>query len=107
MNFFVIPLRPLRSLRELFLFHAKLAKHAKNGKVGAVIASLLLAVAGGSAQMARKPSPTREPAGFVATSKSDKNSLPKIATQADFDSLARTYHQGTPYALPHVMFAID
>jgi hypothetical protein len=60
-----------------------------------------------AAQMARKPSPTREPVGFVAQSKTDKNSLPKIATQADFDSLARVYHQGTPYALPHVMFAID
>src|SRR6476646_4880842 len=60
-----------------------------------------------SAQMARKPSPTREPKGFVAVSKTEKNSLPKIATQADFDLLARVYHQGTPYALPHVMFAID
>ncbi|MFN0140950.1 MAG: PEP/pyruvate-binding domain-containing protein [Pyrinomonadaceae bacterium] len=28
-------------------------------------------------------------------------------TQADFDSLARTYHQGTPYVLPHAMFVID
>ena len=72
-------------------------------------ASLLISLAccAATAQMARKPSPSREPAGFVATSKTDKNSLARIATQADFDSLARVYHQGTPYALPHVMFAID
>ncbi|HEY2847421.1 MAG TPA: hypothetical protein VGI80_06335, partial [Pyrinomonadaceae bacterium] len=74
--------------------------------IKALTGIIILATAA-SAQMARKPSPTREPAGFVATSKTDKNSLPKIATQADFDSLARVYHQGTPYALPHVMFAID
>jgi hypothetical protein len=71
------------------------------------LAILIALAATVSAQMARKPSPTREPKGFVAVSKIDKNSLPKIATQADFDSLARVYHQGTPYALPHVMFAID
>ena len=58
--------------------------------------------------MARKPSPTARARRVLSpTSKIDKNSLPKIATQADFDSLARVYHQGTPYALPHVMFAID
>ncbi len=71
------------------------------------VSILVLAATASLSQMARKPSPTREPAGFVATSKTDKNSLPKIATQGDFDSLARVYHQGTPYALPHVMFAID
>ncbi|MBV9241573.1 MAG: hypothetical protein JO314_06155, partial [Acidobacteria bacterium] len=74
----------------------------------AEIVIILLSLAAGSvAQMARKPSPSHEPAGFVASSRTDKNSLPKIATQGDFDSLARVYHQGTPYALPHVMFAID
>ncbi|MFL6375295.1 MAG: PEP/pyruvate-binding domain-containing protein [Pyrinomonadaceae bacterium] len=73
----------------------------------AILVIILVAVMAAIAQMARKPSPTREPKDFVASSKTNKNSLPKIATQADFDSLARTYHQGTPYALPHVMFAID
>ena len=28
-------------------------------------------------------------------------------SQADFDSIARVYHQGTPYAMPHTMFVID
>lgn len=61
-----------------------------------------------NAQMARKPSPTREPAGAAdKLPDSKKNSLPRILTQADFDSIARTYHQGTPYVLPHAMFVID
>lgn len=60
------------------------------------------------AQMSRKPSATREPAG-AADRKPDsrKNSLARIASQADFDSIARTYHHDTPYALPHTMFVID
>jgi rifampicin phosphotransferase len=59
-------------------------------------------------QMARKPSPTREPAGAMAKKPdSNKNSLPKINSRKDFDSIARTYHQGTPYAMPHTMFIID
>ena len=60
------------------------------------------------AQMSRKPSPTREPNGAMSK-KPDlvKRSLPKIASQEDFDRIARVYHQGTPYALPHAMFVID
>lgn len=61
-----------------------------------------------SAQMARKPSPTREPAGAMDKKPdSNKNSLPAIKSQAEFDTIARTYHQGTPYAMPHTMFVID
>ncbi len=33
-------------------------------------------------------------------------SLDAIRTRAEFDSLARVYHD-TPYALPHLMFVID
>lgn len=33
--------------------------------------------------------------------------LPRIASQADFDQLARVYYQGRFYALPHLMFVID
>src|SRR5262249_25561775 len=36
-----------------------------------------------------------------------KRFLPSIATQADFDLMARVYNAKTPYALPHVMFVID
>lgn len=30
-----------------------------------------------------------------------------IKSRAEFDSVARVYHKGTPYALPHTMFVID
>ncbi len=61
-----------------------------------------------SAQMSRKPSPTREPNGaMLKKPDSVKRSLSKIASQEDFDRMARVYHQGTPYALPHAMFVID
>ncbi len=60
------------------------------------------------AQMSRKPSPTREPKGAMGKKPDSKeNSLPRISSQADFDSILRTYHQSTPYALPHAMFVID
>lgn len=38
---------------------------------------------------------------------SGKRSLPAITSRAEFDSLARVYHSGTPYVLPHMMFVID
>lgn len=60
------------------------------------------------AQMSRKPTATREPEGAMsAKPKSNKTFLPSIPTQAAFDSIGRTYHQNTPYALPHTMFVID
>ncbi len=34
-------------------------------------------------------------------------SLPAVRTQAEFDTLAVTYDQNTPYALPHLLFVID
>ncbi len=61
-----------------------------------------------AAQMSRKPSPSREPRG-VMNKKPDsaKRALNDIESREDFDSMARIYHQGTPYALPHAMFIID
>lgn len=38
---------------------------------------------------------------------SSQRYLNSVASRAQFDSIARVYHQGTPYALPHVMFVID
>lgn len=59
-------------------------------------------------QMSRKPSPTREPEGVMDKKPdSKKNSLLKIASREEFDTIARIYHQNTPYALPHTMFVID
>ena len=76
------------------------------------LAVLLIAVAAMlspiAAQMSRKPTPTREPVGAIdKLPDSPKNALNTIGSQADFDAIARTYHQGTPYALPHAMFVID
>ena len=60
------------------------------------------------AQMSRKPSPTREPKGAMDKKPdSSKNSLPKIESRNAFNSIARVYHAGTPYAMPHCMFVID
>jgi rifampicin phosphotransferase len=68
----------------------------------------LTALSSAFGQMARKPSPTREPKGAMPSQPDSKEkSLPAVKTQEDFDSVARTYHQGTPFALPHVMFIID
>lgn len=59
-------------------------------------------------QMSRKPSLTRQPQGAMDKKPdSPKNSLLRIKSQVDFDSIARVYHQNTPYALPHAMFVID
>ncbi len=67
---------------------------------------LLFLIAGTEAQLSRKPSATREPTAKNLAS-SAANSIPKVADRAEFDKIARTYHQGTPYALPHAMFVID
>ncbi|MEO7659545.1 MAG: PEP/pyruvate-binding domain-containing protein [Pyrinomonadaceae bacterium] len=62
----------------------------------------------GEAQLSRKPTPTRAPKGAMDKKPdSSKNSLSKIASQADFDSIRRVYHPGTRYAMPHAMFVID
>jgi rifampicin phosphotransferase len=59
-------------------------------------------------QAKRKPTPARAPVK-AAPKQPDMTgkSLFEIKTQADFDSLARTFHQNTPFALPHAMFVID
>ncbi|HEX8638610.1 MAG TPA: hypothetical protein VF692_11145, partial [Pyrinomonadaceae bacterium] len=58
-------------------------------------------------QMAGKPSAMRERTVAAKNPDSKRNSLPKIASQAEFDLIARTFHQGTAFALPHAMFVID
>ena len=61
-----------------------------------------------NAQMSRKPSPMREPKGAMDKKPdSTKRALNVVNSREDFDSMARVYHQGTPYALPHAMFIID
>src|SRR6185369_223883 len=44
---------------------------------------------------------------FLATAQTGPRSLPRIASQADFDKISVTYDANTPYALPHINFVID
>ena len=44
---------------------------------------------------------------FVINSQTGPKSLPKITSQAEFDTLSVTYDANTPYALAHVMIVID
>ena len=61
-----------------------------------------------SAQMSRKPTATREPAGAMdKRPDSKRNSLLAVKSEAEFNSIARVYHPNTPYALPHAMFVVD
>jgi rifampicin phosphotransferase len=59
-------------------------------------------------QMARKPSAMKVRERVAPNPANSPNrSLPVIKSQADFDSVARVYHQGTPFVMPHTMFVID
>src|SRR5688500_2714198 len=61
-----------------------------------------------SGQLSRKPSGADALAATLDKKPdSKKNSLLKITSREEFDSIARTFHPNTPYALPHAMFAID
>ena len=61
-----------------------------------------------AAQMSRKPTPTREPKIVTkAGASANKNSIPAVPSRPAFDSIARVYHKGTPYAMPHALFVID
>src|SRR3954454_25077083 len=77
-------------------------------KLYAVVLLSALCLVNTQAQMSRKPTPTREPAGAMDKKPdSPKNSIPSVHSRAEFDTIARVYHQGTPYAMPHTMFVID
>lgn len=81
-----------------------------NSFVLVIAAAAVLAMSSGTAlgQLSRKPSPTREPNGVMdKRPDSPKNSIPRVASRAAFDSIARIYHPDTPYAMPHAMFVID
>ena len=83
-------------------------KNSKISKISLGFLALLACCAPIIAQTSRKPTPTRELAGAMAKNPdTEKRFLTKVASQKDFDRIARTYHQGTPYALPHAMFVVD
>ena len=72
------------------------------------IAVLLVLAASVPGQLSRKPSPMNEPAGAMDKAPDSKqNSLTKVGSREEFDTIARVYHQNTPYALPHAMFVVD
>ncbi len=83
----------------------------KSGIIFSFAAAAILTVSTFSsvdAQMSRKPSAMREPEGaMLKKPDSAKRFLSKIDSRKSFDLMARTYHQGTPYALPHAMFIVD
>ncbi len=65
----------------------------KLGTLGvAVSAVVLVSISSSSSSLSQSESP---------------GSLPQIHSQQEFNSLAKTYDPGTPYALPHVLFVID
>jgi len=77
-------------------------------KFSLILIVLCFASSAVSAQMSRKPSAMREPKGAMAKKPdTTQRSLTKISSRKDFDLIARVYHQGTAYALPHAMFIID
>jgi hypothetical protein len=46
-------------------------------------------------------------AGQRAAAQQPINSMAKVNSREEFDSIARTFHPNTPYSLPHAMFVID
>ncbi len=77
-------------------------------KYFAVLILSLLVFSSVQAQLTRKPSPTREPEGAMSKTPDSKiRALYNIRSRKDFNLMARVYHQGTAYALPHAMFVID
>ena len=61
------------------------------------------------AQRSRRPI-TKPSAPVVAEDKrpeAEGNSLLRVTSLEDFEKISRTYHQNTPFALPHAMFVID
>ncbi len=72
------------------------------------IALIVFAVTATSvSNFSQSPTETPRPASATSASNESKDWILKVSDQEEFDSVARTYHQNTPYSLPHVMFAID
>src|SRR5688500_13067633 len=88
-------------------------RHTRHRSCHCLLVSAFIMVAAlsssASGQLSRKPSGADAPASVLDKSPdSKKNSLLlKIASREEFDSIARTFHPNTPYALPHAMFVID
>lgn len=80
----------------------------KISRISLILVLIGATTAASMAQMSRKPSPTREPKGAMSkTPDIQQRALHDVKTREEFSTIARTYHQGTSYALPHAMFVID
>jgi rifampicin phosphotransferase len=79
----------------------------RSGSAATILAMLLgFAIETRSQSSASSISGVRPRVAADAKAASDK-SLPAIHSRAEFDSVAVVYDANTPYALPHVLFAID
>ncbi len=59
------------------------------------------------AQMTQKPSSSRVDFSKIQSKTAELRYLKKIDSLQDFDALARVYHEGTAFAIPHLLFVID
>jgi hypothetical protein len=69
-----------------------------SSRLSRALAALVLGLMLASMAQSQKP---------AAKSTDGPRSLPAVHSRAEFDSLAVVYDANTPYALPHVLFAID
>lgn len=67
-------------------------------RLSRALAALVLCLMSASVAQSQKP---------AAKSTDGPRSLSALSSRAEFDSLAVVYDANTPYALPHVLFAID
>jgi hypothetical protein len=74
------------------------ARSSANSRWLRACASIVLGMLVSGIAQSQKPAPQ---------SADSSRSLPAIHSRAEFDSLAVVYDSNTPYALPHVLFAID
>ncbi|HMO81810.1 MAG TPA: PEP/pyruvate-binding domain-containing protein [Pyrinomonadaceae bacterium] len=69
---------------------------------------LLFCISATVGQTPPEPAGRTPQADYVVTEPdSPISSVDAIGSREEFDAIARTYHQNTPYSLPHAMFVID
>lgn len=84
------------------------SKYKFRGQLLFCAVSLSLLVTAAVGQMSGKPSAMKEPFDPATQNPvSKEKSIPMVTSLDDFDKIARVFHPGTPYALPHAMFIID
>jgi rifampicin phosphotransferase len=83
----------------------------KSTRLGTTAAVLLFVLYGVAvelrAQSSESPTVVQRPRVAADAKAASERSLPAVRSREEFDSLAVVYDANTPYALPHVLFAID